>query len=163
MSEEKMLTVNDVPMILRREIEAAMIAPFIEAFAKEFGEEKTMAIVKEVIASLAKQAGQAMAKAIGDNSLEAFATKVTPNFSAGGALEVELKEATSECVRMDIVRCAYVDMYKKLGLEKLGPVLSCGRDVSLIEGFNEEAVFTREHTLMEGGPCCDFCLQKKTK
>ena len=31
-------SVSDVPIIVRREIEARMIAPFIRAFAEEFGD-----------------------------------------------------------------------------------------------------------------------------
>lgn len=40
-----METIKDVPLILRREIEALIAAPLIEAFAKEFGWEKTEKIV----------------------------------------------------------------------------------------------------------------------
>ena len=163
MADETMKTINDVPMILRREIEARMVAPFIKAFSEKFGEEETMKIVKDVIAGLAESAGAGMAKMLGDNSLECFATKVTPQFGAGGALEYEVKEATGDTVRMDIVKCAYVDMYKKLGLEELGSVLSCGRDEYLIKGFNPDVEFSREYTIMTGGPCCDFCLKKKQR
>ena len=66
-------------------------------------------------------------------------------------------------MRMDMTRCAYVDMYKKLGLEELGGVLSCGRDEYLIRGFNPDVEFTRQYTLMSGGPCCDFCLKLKAQ
>ena len=36
-----MKTIYDVPIILRREIEALMVKPFIDAFEKELGHEKT--------------------------------------------------------------------------------------------------------------------------
>ena len=160
---EEMKTINDVPMILRREIEARMVAPFIRAFSEVFGEEETMTIVKSVIAGLAEEAGSGLAEMLGDNSLQCFAEKVTPAFGAGGALQFEVKEATDETVRMDIVRCAYVDMYERLGLKDLGGVLSCGRDEYLIKGFNPDVEFTREYTLMSGGPVCDFCLRTKAE
>ena len=35
-----MKTIYDVPIILRREIEALMVKPFIDAFEKELGHEK---------------------------------------------------------------------------------------------------------------------------
>lgn len=161
MAVDNMKTIDDVPMILRREIEARMVEPFIKAFAEEFGEEKTMEIVKGVIAGLAESAGAGLAKMLGDNSLDCFAKKVTPAFGAGGALQYEIRESTEDTVRMDIVRCAYVDMYKRLGMADLGPVLSCGRDEYLIRGFNPDVEFTRKYTIMEGGSCCDFCLKAK--
>lgn len=42
-----MKTIYDVPIILRREIEALMVKPFIDAFEKELGHEKTYEIVKK--------------------------------------------------------------------------------------------------------------------
>lgn len=41
-----MKTIYDVPIILRREIEALMVKPFIDAFEKELGHEKTYEIIK---------------------------------------------------------------------------------------------------------------------
>ena len=43
-----MKTIYDVPIILRREIEALMVKPFIDAFEKELGHEKTYEILKKV-------------------------------------------------------------------------------------------------------------------
>ena len=48
-----MKTIYDVPIILRREIEALMVKPFIDAFEKELGHEKTYEIVEKVIAEIA--------------------------------------------------------------------------------------------------------------
>ena len=42
-----MKTIYDVPIILRREIEALMVKPFIDAFEKELGHEKTYASAQE--------------------------------------------------------------------------------------------------------------------
>ena len=39
--EIKMETIYDVPVLLRREIEALMVKPFLDAFEKELGHEKT--------------------------------------------------------------------------------------------------------------------------
>ena len=47
-------------------------------------------------------------------------------------------------------------MYRRLGLEDLGPILSCGRDGAMIEGFNPAVEFRRTQTLMEGATHCDF-------
>jgi len=163
MAENEMKTINDVPIILRREIEALMVAPFIRAFSEEFGEERTLEIVSRVVADLAEQAGKDMAERFGDNSLDAYVNRAMPAFAAGGALRYEVKELTPELLRMDTVHCAYVDMYKRIGLEDLGAVLSCGRDEFFVKGFDPEVEFVRNHTLMGGAECCDFCLRKEKK
>ena len=50
---------------------------------------------------------------------------------------------------------------RRLGLEDLGPILSCGRDGAMIEGFNPAIDFRRTQTLMEGAAYCDFRYQEK--
>ena len=153
-----MNTINDVPILLRREIEALMVAPFLAAFAQELGWDRTREIAQSVIASLAGQAGKIMAAAAEGNTLSHL-MKVIPAFSQGGALDIELKQSDEGCIRMDVTRCAYADMYRKNGLAELGGLLSCQRDGYLFHGFNPDLVFTRTQTIMEGGSCCDFCLE----
>ena len=60
-----MKTIYDVPIILRREIEALMVKPFIDAFEKELGHEKTYEIVKKVIFDIAFKEGQEYAALFG--------------------------------------------------------------------------------------------------
>jgi hypothetical protein len=52
-------------------------------------------------------------------------------------------------------------MYRRLGLEELGPILSCGRDGAMIDGFNPQIDFERTQTLMEGASHCDFRYRKR--
>lgn len=152
-----MKTINDVPMILRREIEARMIAPFLKAFSDEIGEEKTREITTKVIAELAGQQGREIAKSMG-TSLMDIRDKVFPLFSKGGSVESECLTSSEKNLRIDVVKCVYADMYKRLGLEDLGFQLSCQRDEYLFEGMNPKIKFTRSKTIMEGCDCCDFHL-----
>jgi len=157
-----MKTNDEVPIILRREIEALMIAPFLNAFAEELGWDKTKEITRKVISELAGQAGRDLAKAAGGNSLECLG-RVAMCFGQDGVLDAEVKENTADCVRMDVTKCDYVGMYKRLGLEELGSLLSCERDFYLFKGFNPDLEFTRTSTIMSGGKICDFCLKSKKK
>ena len=154
-------TINDVPIIVRREIEARMIAPFIRAFAEELGEERTRETIRKVVYGLAEQAGKDMAEKLGENTPESYVCKAIPAFAAGGALEYEIKEAGPKLAKMDVLYCAYVDMYRSLGLEDLGFMLSCERDIGFLKGFNPDIEFIREDTLMNGAPYCDYCLKMK--
>src|SRR5437763_18676 len=83
--------------------------------------------------------------------------------AAGGALELDVLRDDGQALEFNVTRCRYAEMYRRLGLAGLGPVLSCNRDGSMIEGFNPDIEFRRTQTLMEGAPCCDFRYRKRTQ
>jgi hypothetical protein len=144
-----------LPLLQQREIEAKIIGPLVRAVAGELGEEKTLALLRGVIADLARSRGQELAGALGTATLEAFAQSLG-RWSEGGALEIDLVEASAERLDFNVVRCRYAEMYRALGLADLGASLSCQRDFSLVQGFNPEIHLTRTQTIMEGAPFCDF-------
>ena len=157
-----MQTINDVPMILRREIEARMAAPLIRAFEKELGKERTHEIVGSVIKELALEAGQYLASLVEVNDIDQFVEHLLPVFQSGGALEMEMVEHTSTEARWDTTRCKYAEMYRDLGMADLGKLLSCNRDEYLFKGYNPDMVFERTMTKMDNERCCDFCLKLQT-
>ncbi len=144
----------------RREIEARIVGPLIRAVMAEIGPERTKALLGEVIAGLARDAGAAMAREFTDASLPAFARGLE-RWTAGGALEIRMIEADEQRLDFDVTRCRYAEMYRELGLEDLGASLSCCRDFALIEGFNPGVELTRTQTIMEGASHCDFRFRAK--
>ncbi len=151
-------SINDVPVLIRREIEARLATPLIRAFAREFGEERTYAIVREVVASAARAAGGAMKEAVGGNTLGHLKAGLAA-MNSGDSLRSEFTQSTPACLKMNVTSCKYADMYRSLGLEDLGSMLSCERDASLFEGFNSSIRFTRTKTILNGEDCCDFCMR----
>lgn len=152
-----MTDINDIPILLRREIEARIAGPLIDAFIKEFGREKTIAIASDVILKLAEDSGRQLADRCGGNSL-GHLSKGTGQWSAGGALKREVIEQTDDNYDYNIVTCKYAEMYKELGMEELGFIFSCGRDGKMFGGFNPDIEFRRTQTIMEGADHCDFRL-----
>jgi len=152
-----METIFDVPVILRREIEALMIMPFLDAFEAELGHEKTYAIAEKVVQKIAKEQGAEYAKMIGANDAHALIAQEEA-WCANDALELENVLEDGHILNQTIKRCAYVDMYERLGIKELGSMLSCMRDEYFYSGFNPGMVMTRSKTLMTGGDCCDFCF-----
>jgi hypothetical protein len=144
-----------LPLLQRREIEAGVAGPLIRAFAAEFGDEKTLAIVRRVITELAQKGGADLARSVGTATLEAFAQSLD-RWSEGGALEIEMLESTSERLAFNVTRCRYAEMYRALGLGDLGASLSCQRDFALVQGFNPGIELERTQTIMEGATHCDF-------
>ena len=150
---------NAVGVLTRREIEARILAPVVDALGQEFGRERVIEIVRDVIVGLAREQGRAMADARQDASLSSFAGTLEP-WTRDGALTMTVREQTDEVLAFDVTRCRYAEMYRALGIPELGAVLSCNRDAALIEGFNPEVHFSRTQTIMGGASHCDFRYRK---
>lgn len=146
---------NAVGVLTRREIEARILAPVVEALGQRFGRDEVVAIVREVVVGIAREQGRALAEARGEASLESFAATLEP-WTRDGALELKVHEQSNERLSFDVTRCRYAEMYRALGIPELGAVLSCNRDAALIEGFNPDITLTRTDTIMQGAPCCPF-------
>lgn len=152
-------TLNEIGVLKRREIEARILGPFVDALAQEFDRERVVTILGETIINIARQQGAERAAAMGDDSLTAFAQSAG-DWRKGNALEIEVLEQNEERYAFNVTRCRYAEMYRSLGLADLGAVLSCNRDYSLVEGFNPEIQLVREQTIMKGAPCCTFRYAK---
>lgn len=146
---------HPLPLLRQREVEAGVIAPLVAAFAAEVGADRAREVVAGVVRELARQGGCAAAAALGGNGL-AELKRAVERWTEDGALEVRVLRDDAAAFEFDVVRCRYAEMYRRLGLAELGPILSCGRDAAMIEGFNPALAFSRTQTLMEGAEFCNF-------
>jgi hypothetical protein len=146
---------HPLPLLRRREIEAGVIAPLVAAFAAEVGADRAREITAGVVKELARLGGCAAAAALGGNGLPEL-KRAVERWTDDDALELEVLRDDAEAFEFNVVRCRYAEMYRRLGLAGLGPVLSCNRDAAMVEGFNPAIAFTRSQTLMEGATHCDF-------
>jgi hypothetical protein len=144
-----------VSLLEQREIEAKVIAPLIEAFVQELGAERARAILTETIGQLARQAGCNAAATLGGNDL-AHLKLAVDQWKAGGSLELTVLRDDDRAFEFNVTRCRFAEMYHRLGLSELGPILSCNRDGEMIEGLNPTIEFQRTQTIMEGAEYCDF-------
>ena len=155
-----MKEIKDIPTLLRREIEAGIAAPLLNEFAEELGWEKTLEITRRAVAKMARTAGEESAVRAGGNTFADF-KGIFPHFADDPAVDAELQVSKDgSCLRMNVTRCQYAELYQRLGLEELGAVLSCERDPSFFAGFSPEIEFSREHTILGGDSFCDFCMKK---
>ncbi len=155
-----MSDLNAIGVLKRREIEARILAPFVDALAADFGRDRVVEILRETIIRVAREQGAALASAQGSNALSMFAD-ATAAWTQDDALKIEVVEQNEERYEFNVTRCRYAEMYRALGIPELGAVLSCNRDFSLIEGYNADVALTRTQTLMEGATCCDFRYRLK--
>ncbi len=90
-----------------------------------------------------------------------FANGLKTYWESGGAYEKEELDLSETRYDFNIKRCLYAEMYKEIGLEDQGFLLSCGRDYALVEGFNSKIKLTRTQTIIEGADYCDFRFEVK--
>ena len=145
---------QEIGVLKRRETEARIIAPIIDALADSFGKEAVLEVIRDKIISLSRQQGTSLSEEYG-NDVDAF-LKTLEFWTQDNALEIDIIEKDENTLNFNVVRCKYAEMYDALGIKDLGATLSCNRDYALIEGFNPEATLTREKTIMSGNDCCTF-------
>lgn len=145
-------------ILTRREIEARIVAPLVEAFSDEVGRERALEILRNVILQIARQQGAELAQQTGGCTLVKF-TAALGAWKQGNAMDMDVLEQNEERLAFNVTRCGYAEMYRQLGIPELGKILSCGRDFALIEGFNPEISLTRTQTILEGAPFCNFRYQ----
>jgi hypothetical protein len=118
-------------------------------------------VVRNVVTGIARRQGRELATRLGRNDLQAFATSVEP-WSRNDALQLRVLDQNESVLNFDVTKCQYAELYRALGIEELGSILSCGRDATFIEGFNEEIALERKHTILQGSPACDFRFSKRS-
>lgn len=150
-----------IGVLTRREVEARILAPMLDAMGQTFGRERVLEVMRETIVKIAKKQGAELAEFMSGVTFRHFAESLR-FWTMDDALEIDVIEQTEEVFAFNVRRCRYAELYEKLGIRELGTTLSCARDYALIEGFNPEVSLKRTRTIMEGASHCDFryCLNK---
>ena len=146
---------NVIGVLTRREIEARILGPLLEAFSDEFGRQRVLEITRQTIIRIAREQGAGLAQSIGGSSLAHLADSLEA-WKKDDALHIEVLEQSEQRFAFNVTRCRYAEMYRALGIPELGGLLSCNRDHALIGGFNPNIQLTRTQIIMEGAPFCDF-------
>ncbi|MFK7805793.1 MAG: L-2-amino-thiazoline-4-carboxylic acid hydrolase [Anaerolineae bacterium] len=144
-----------IGVLTRREVEARILAPIINALGEKFGREEVIKVVRDTIIGVAQEQGADLAQAMGGSGSKPFMDSLK-FWTQDDALQIEVLENNAETLNFNVNRCRYSEMYRALGIPELGAVFSCNRDYALIDGFNPDAKLVRTQTLMEGATHCDF-------
>ena len=144
-----------IGVLTRREVEARILSPVIEALSESFGRDQVLSVVQRTIVKVAREQGADLSKQMGNNSLQDF-TETLQFWTRDDALNIEVIEDSEDVLSFNVTRCRYAELYNSLGIGDLGTIFSCTRDFALIEGFNPDVSLTRTQTIMEGASFCDF-------
>ncbi len=151
---------NEIGVLKRREIEARLLAPIVDALGDRFGRQEVLEVIRNVVTGIARRQGRELATSLGRNDLQAYGRAVEP-WSRNDALQLRILDQNESVLNFDVTKCRYAELYRSLGIEELGSILSCGRDATFIEGFNGEISLERKHTILEGSSACDFRFSKR--
>ena len=144
-----------IGVLTRRETEARILAPIIDALGERFGREEVVDVVRETIVQVAQEQGGQLAEQIGGNDLAHFVDSLQ-YWTQDNALEIDILAQDDETLSFNVTRCRYAELYRALGIPELGAVFSCNRDYALIAGFNGDVALARTQTIMDGATHCDF-------
>ena len=147
----------EIPAIVKRKLQAQVIGPIYAEMVEQVGEEKASAILDSAIRKAAIAEGKEFAKkAPGGVTSMADFIKLYELWTADGALEVTVHEATDKVFNFDVTRCRYAETYREMGLGKMGHLMSCNRDGTFCEGYDAHIKLERKQTIMQGAACCTF-------
>ena len=149
-------TMSEIPTLTKRTLQAQVIGPIHAEMVAEIGEEKANAILDAAIRKAAIAEGQHFAAKSGGQTSMADFIKLYELWTADGALEMKVLEASDTTFDFDITRCRYAETYKEMGLGKIGHLLSCNRDGTFCQGYDSNITLDRKQTIMEGASCCTF-------
>ena len=144
-----------IGILTRREVEARILVPLIDALGERFGRAEVLDIIRDTIVQVAQQQGTELAEAMGGSGSQEFIQSLQ-FWKKDDALQLDILVQEAGRLDFDVTRCRYAEMYRALGVPELGELLSCNRDFALTAGFNPDARLTRTQTIMEGAPHCDF-------
>ncbi len=148
---------SGTPTLTKHRLQAQVIGPIYEEIVRQLGEEKAAEILDAAVRKAAIAEGQYFAQRApkGRTFMRDFIA-LYDLWTADGALEIDVLEASDTRFDFNVTRCRYAEMYKEMGLGNIGHLLSCNRDGTFCEGYDPNIMLQRDQTIMAGAPCCTF-------
>jgi regulator of protease activity HflC (stomatin/prohibitin superfamily) len=154
---------NELGILARRKIEAAIIAPIYDELRRAIGEDEARNILRRALRRAAIEAGTEFAsRAEGEADLESF-KGILPLWTKDDALTIEVIDDAPGVFDFNVKRCRYAEAYRAMGLGDIGDILSCNRDGAFCEGYDPRIKLTRTQTIMGGASHCDFRYRSSPK
>ena len=95
-----------IGVLARRETEARVVAPVVEALADAFGREEVLSIVRDTIVKIAQEQGGELAEAMGGNDSATFMDSMK-YWRQDGALEIDVLDQSDTKLDFNVTRCRY--------------------------------------------------------
>ena len=93
--------VDEMPILVRREVEARVIGPIMTAFIDKMGRAEALAVLRPIIEDLARESGRTAAKMAGGDGCKDLA-RAMEQWAAGGAYDQAVLELTDKTFNWDV-------------------------------------------------------------
>ncbi len=152
---KNILSPLSIPRIEMRALEAAAIAPIIQAVAERIGKAEALALLQEINEKAAFRHGLQLGQQLGQVGVAELVSEVA-SWCEGNDMQIEVLEQSETTYHFNVTRCPYFEKYREMGLLEYGQALSCCRDEAFGRGFSADLKLVRTQTIMEGADYCDF-------
>jgi L-2-amino-thiazoline-4-carboxylic acid hydrolase len=148
---------DELPVLTKRKLQAEVIGPIYAEMVAEVGVEKASAILDRAVRKAAIAEGKAFADKLPNATpdMQSF-VELFRLWTTNGALEIDVLRSDAEHFDFDVTRCKYAETYHEMGLGKIGHLMSCNRDGSFCEGYDQKLKLERKQTIMAGAKTCTF-------
>ena len=150
--------VKDVTLLAEVQIQARVLVPVLAQLRKELGNEKAMSLIKAALRELYAEEYRRQAEEISGTPLEkvnAMNAEMARR-RIGNLLEMEWIEKSVRSLKLNVTKCGYAEFFKSINECELGAVMSCERDMHVVNAAGKGMRLLRKGTIMEGADCCDF-------
>ena len=151
-----MTTLNRLPILERRRIQAELAVPIYEELKAALGEDEARRLIARAVRRAATEEGRRFAEEHGGPGGIAGFLSFQHLWDADGALETETVAKSEREYAYNVTRCRYAEMYRAMGAGEIGFLLSCNRDATFAQGYDPRIALTRTQTIMQGADRCDF-------
>ena len=147
---------NQMGILERRRLEAALLKHVYEVIAARSGEEEARAVIGTAVSKAAIEHGRSMADDLGRAPDFDDFLAIMPLWTKDDALQIEVLDSGPDRLDFNVTRCRYAEMYREMGLGDIGHLLSCNRDGDFCIGYNPDMTLDRSQTIMQGASHCNF-------
>ena len=144
-------------LLEKTRVQAQVLVPLLRGLRAELGAERANAIVRKALRDWSQQLFAELGEAIEGRPKKKWAAM------HAAMAEVTERDVTYDMLRQyrealefDVTQCRFAEFFGALGEPELGALLVCEADFDIAAAGEGEVSFTREQTLMKGGPRCTF-------
>jgi hypothetical protein len=144
-------------LLEKTRVQAQVLVPLLRELRAELGREKADAIVRKALRDWSKALFADAGNGIEGRPKRKWATL---HAAMGSVTEqdvtVQMQRQDKQALEFDITECRFAEFFRALGEPELGALLVCDADFDIAAAGRGEVSFTREQTLVKGGPRCTF-------
>src|SRR5262249_48934286 len=147
----------NLSLLDKTRIQAQVLVPVLQALRRDIGKAPADAIVRRALRDWSKQLFADISSGIEGSPRRKWAAMHSALAETTERdVTVELRRHDQEALEFDVTHCRFAEFFRALGEPELGALLICETDFDIASAGGAAVDFTRDQTLMQGAPRCNF-------